>query len=461
MCGTSALLSAMLLGGCRGEDCCGPPPSAPEIAAAAAATRPENVLSLLVTGRTRFADSVAVRYGIVGGALDSVTPAEQPADSEVALPVFGLLPETEYELQIVAYGDGTTVSGDLLHITTGSLPADLPRFVAGGPAPSPGYILFSSGNYGLVIDNTGRVVWYVRFDLGPSLNFQAQPNGRYVARPTSLDPNDVEPVIELDPLGNVTRTLDCARGLRPRFHDLLVEPNGSYWLMCDETREMDLSGVGGVAGAKVTGTVVQHIDAAGNPLFDWSPFDHFDITDAAPDVRSGPQVNWTHGNALDLDADGNLVVSFRSLSEITKIDTKTGAVVWRMGGLRNQFAFPDSGPPFLRQHGMRVVDGGIALLDNFGEPEGSRAERYIVDESGRTARLAQAYAPSSALRATLGGTTQSLPNGHTLVAFGDGGAVQEFDNSGAVVWMIEGSPGYIFRAQRIRSLYHPETGLVR
>ena len=122
VCGTSALLSAILLGGCGGEVCCGPPPSAPEIAAAAAAARPENVLSVLVTGRARFADSVAVRYGIVGGALDSVTPAEQPADSEVALPVFGLLPETEYELQIIAYGDGTTASSDLLHTTTGSLP---------------------------------------------------------------------------------------------------------------------------------------------------------------------------------------------------------------------------------------------------------------------------------------------------------------------------------------------------
>ncbi|MGH7498170.1 MAG: hypothetical protein ACREL3_04895 [Gemmatimonadales bacterium] len=47
------------------------------------------------------------------------------------------------------------------------------------------------------------------------------------------------------------------------------------------------------------------------------------------------------------------------------------------------------------------------------------------------------------------------------MAFGDGGAVQEFDGNGAVVWKIEGNPGYIFRAQRILSLYHPEIGLVR
>jgi hypothetical protein len=438
-----------------------PTPPAPTLEAVAAATRPSNVLSILVTGRARFADSVAVRYGMPGVVLDSVTPAVEPTDSEVALPVFGLLPDTTYEMRLIAHGEGGTVLSEPLHITTGSLPADLPRFAAGGPAPSPGYVLFSAGTYGLVIDDSGRVVWYVRFAAGPSLNFQAQPNGRFVARPTTLDPSDVEPLLELDPLGNVTRILDCARGLRARFHDVLVEEDGSYWLMCDEIHEMDLSGVGGVAEAKVTGTVVQHLDPAGSLIFEWSPFDHFEITDVDLEFRSGPFVNWTHGNALDLDPDGNLVVSFRSLSEITKIDTKTGAVLWRMGGLRNQFAFPDSGPPFLRQHGVRVVNGDLVLLDNFGEAEGSRAERYVLDEAGRTARLTQVYVPTPTTRASLGGTTQTLPGGHTLVAFGDGGAVQEYDSDGTVVWAIEGDAGYVFRAQRIRSLYHPEIGLAR
>ena len=101
------------------------------------------------------------------------------------------------------------------------------------------------------------------------------------------------------------------------------------------------------------------------------------------------------------------------------------------------------------------------LLDNFGEVEGSRAERYVLDEAGHTARLTGMYVPAAATRASLGGTTQDLPGGHTLVAFGDGGVVQEYDGDGAVVWEIEGDAGYVFRAQRIRSLYHPEIGLAR
>lgn len=55
--------------------------------------------------------------------------------------------------------------------------------------------------------------------------------------------------------------------------------------------------------------------------------------------------------------------------------------------------------------------------------------------------------------------TAASPERHTLVSFGDGGVVQEYDRDGAVVWEIEGNAGYIFRAQRIRSLYHPEIDL--
>ena len=72
-------------------------------------------------------------------------------------------------------------------------------------------------------------------------------------------------------------------------------------------------------------------------LLQWSPFDHFAITALDPIERSGPFVNWTHGNALDLDTDGNVIVSFRSLNEITKIDAQTGAVIWRRCTLRSRF----------------------------------------------------------------------------------------------------------------------------
>lgn len=269
---------------------------------------------------------------------------------------------------------------------------------------------------------------------------------------------------EIDPTGNVTRSLGCEGGLQARFHDMIAEPEGSYWLMCDEVRTMGLSASGGVAAARVTGTQVQHRSAAGDLLFRWSPFDHFAITDVDSTARAGPNVNWTHGNALTLDHDGNLLVSFRTLSEITKIDSRTGDVMWRMGGLRNQFTFQGTATPaFARQHGVRAASAGrILLLDNLGESSGSRAEVYEVSTgAARVARLVASLASSPGVVAQVGGTTQPLPNGRALIAFGDGGRVEEYDSLGNVVWRIDGNPGYVFRAQRIRSLYQPGVDIAR
>ena len=47
---------------------------------------------------------------------------------------------------------------------------------------------------------------------------------------------------------------------------------------------------------------------------------------------------------------------------------------------------------------------------------------------------------------------QPLDGGRTLVSFGTAGREEECDADGRVAWRIDGNPGYIFRAQRIRSL---------
>jgi hypothetical protein len=378
----------------------------------------------------------------------------------VTVPILGLLPGERYVARVVAYGETGTGVGSDLFLRTGPLPTDLPRYTASGSDPSPGYVVFAAGHYGVVIDNTGRVVWYRHFPNGVGLNFMVQPTGHYVLRPPTPEVGDVEPWVELDALGNVTRTMRCASGLQPRPHDIILEEDGSYRLLCDETRTMDLTAIGGVANARVTGTVVQHVSVTGQLLFQWSPFDHFQIADLDPAERAGVNVNWTHGNSLDVDTDGNLLVSFRNLGEITKIDATTGAVIWRFGGRRNEFGFLDTATPaFSRQHSVRVcAPGTLLLLDNVGDPRASSAERYLIDDASRTARLVQVYSSMAPVVTEIGGSVQPLAGGRTLVSFGTAGRVEEYDTSGRRTWQIEGNPGYVFRAQRMGSLYAPGTG---
>ena len=146
--------------------------------------RSGNVLSGLASATTRDADSVVARFGITSSVSQS-SPFSIPVQDSVRIPILGLAPEARYEVQLSATNRCGSTTGEMMSFTTGSLPADLPAYDAVGPAPDSGYIAFGAGNYGIVINNTGRVVWYHRFTNGPGLNFQAQPNGRYAARPNA------------------------------------------------------------------------------------------------------------------------------------------------------------------------------------------------------------------------------------------------------------------------------------
>ena len=424
---------------------------------------PHNTISAIVYVRVRHADSAAVRFRLADGntTVDSVTPGVLVRDDSAVIPVLGLLPTRRYTIRAVAFGGDAVSVSRPLELTTDTLPSDLPAYTALGTEPSPGYVVFAASGFGIVIDNSGRVVWYRRFPNGPGLNFMAQPSGHFTARPSTPDPLDLERWLEVDALGNITRTFGCALGLQSRFHDLIAGPDGDSWILCDETRTQDLTTLGGSAAARVTGTALQHISRDGQLLFSWSPFDHFDVADLDPADRSLANVNWTHGNALDVDGEGNIILSFRTLGEVTKIDGSSGNVIWRLGGRRNQFTFQGTSvPAFARQHGVRAyASSALLVLDNMGDPTESRAERYVLDEATRTAQLVESH--GAGVVTQIGGSVQDLPDGRILVSFGTAGRVLEFDAAGRVVWQITEGARYVFRAQRINSLYAPGAGTTR
>lgn len=418
----------------------------------------DNVLSMIVSGNVLDAREVYVRFG-ENSALDSITPSFVLTGIPVTVPVLGLLPQTTYSARLVAVNDCGETSSDVMSMQTGTLPGDLPHYLAAGASPSDGFVVFSAGNYGLAINNTGRVVWYHRYPNGPGLNFQPQPNGRYAAKPAS-SPG----LQEIDPLGNTMRTLTCFGNATARMHDVIAMAGGGYWIICDEVRTVDLSAQGRSAASRVTGALIQHINESGEIAFQWSAFDHLEIDLSILDQAdlNGATINWTHANSIDLDKDGNPVVSFRNLNEVTKFNRTTGAVIWRFGGKHSDFTLTNvEGQPFNHQHGVRSSsDGTLVLLDNLGETS-SRAERYEIDETNHAARLKVSYMSSDKVIAQIGGSTQTLANGHTLVAFGNGGGVEEYDASGNTVWRITGNPGYVFRADRVKSLYNPGKGDAR
>lgn len=437
----------LFLGACLSSE-----PQAPGAApygGAVAQAIPENVLAAAVVVTAHGFDSAAIGYG----PADERTPAVAfGGDSAVRVPVLGLQPSTDYTLRVILSraGAADTVV-DSLPFASGALPAWIPAIGAVGTSAEPGFLALSLPDGAVTVDNGGQVVWYHHSPNGTLNSFQAHANGTYTVLRT--EPGETRFHV-LNPLGEETGTLTCAA--RPtRFHEVLIAEGGDAWILCDESRIMDLTAVGGEAAANVMATVVQHLSAGGALEWEWNAFDHFDITDLPLSDRTGPNVNFTHGNAIGFDDDGHLLLGFRSLSEVTKVNRTTGAVIWRFGGLRNQFTVAnDPKGAFERQHGVRFAGPGmVQLLDN-GLTAPSRLVRYLLNPAAGTALLAWQFVDAPATWTVVGGSTQYHPDGHATVSFGRAGRVIEVDQAGNRVWELTGLDGiYVFRAQRIGSLY--------
>src|SRR5438309_9529927 len=83
------------------------------------------------------------------------------------------------------------------------------------------------------------------------------------------------------------------------------------------------------------------------------------------------------------------------MGEITKIDRRTGEIIWRLGGRNNQFAIMnDPLGGFSAQHSVRVLDNGNLLLYDNGlrhSPLQSRAVDYRLDTDAKTATMVWQY----------------------------------------------------------------------
>lgn len=428
------------------------PASARQYLGAQVEAIPDNVLAAAVAVRAAGYDSAYVAYA-VGASPATRTPAVGFAgDTIVRVPVLGLDTARVYGMRVVLTRAGAPDSSvDTLGFTSGSLPSWIPTLGTLGSSGESGYLALSLPDGAVIVDNGGKVVWYHHSPNGVLNSFQAHPNGSYTILGTGATETQFH---VLNSLGEETGTLHCA-GRPTRFHDLLISEGGDAWMLCDENRTMDLSGLGGDAAALVTGTVVQHLSAAGALLWEWNAFDHFAITDLPLDDRTGPNVNFTHGNGIGFDEDGNLLLGFRSLSEVTKVNVATGAVMWRLGGLQNQFTIlNDPKGLFEHQHGVRPAGPGqIQMLDN-GLAAPSRLARYLINPVAHTALMEWQFIDAPGTWTLVGGSTQYHPDGHATVSFGRAGRVIEVDEAGNRVWELTGLAGtYVFRAQRLHSLY--------
>jgi hypothetical protein len=258
-------------------------------------------------------------------------------------------------------------------------------------------------------------------------------------------------------------SFQCGNGYIADNHDFMVMPNGHALLFAYDPQPIDMSLIvpGGHPGATVAASIVQELDLSGNVVFQWRAWDYIPITDSYANLRRS-RIDYTHINAIDMDADGNILISSRNLCEITKIDRETGEIIWRLGGEQSDFTFVgenEANAPtyFANQHSVRKLENGnIMLFDNgnLHSPSYSRAVEYALDEQAMTATLVWEYRHDPDIFARTRGTIQRLPNGNTLIGWGGASlngdrAATEIRPDKSIVFEMTFPPGmYAYGAYR-------------
>ncbi len=167
--------------------------------------------------------------------------------------------------------------------------------------------------------------------------------------------------------------------------------------------------------------IVQELDTANRVVFEWRSWDHVDITETTTENLTSWRIDYVHGNAIELDYDGNILISARNLDQVIKVNRQTGDMLWRLGGKKNEFTMAPGGRFFLRQHDIRrLPNGNITVFDNRADatPYYSRAVEYQLDEAARQVRQVWEYRNTPDVYAAWIGNAQRLPSGNTLVGWG-------------------------------------------
>jgi len=342
---------------------------------------------------------------------------------------------------------------------SGPLPPGYPGINVTSNNPEPGRRLIAprapnggpEGNL-VIIDNAGQPLFF-RHTPNNATDFQLQQgfltyfdgilDGYYVLDGATCA------VVDSFKMGN---------GYTTDFHDFRLMPNGHGLLMSYDPQivRMDLVVPGGNPNATVTGLVIQELDEDKNVVFQWRSWDHFAITDensCTVDLTAA-SIDYVHGNSMEVDTDGNILISSRHMNEITKINRNTGAIIWRLGphALNNEFTVIGDPRGFSHQHdARRTYDGKLSLYDNGNclNPQYSRGLEYDIDEVNKIVTEVWEYRHTPDIFALGTGNVQRRASGSTMICWGFGARVTDLHPDDTKAFDVTFDPGFrTYRAYR-------------
>ena len=272
----------------------------------------------------------------------------------------------------------------------------------------------------IIMDKDANIVYYKPIE--DVLDFTLEQNGKMIVA-------SMANTFEMDSTFYMKDTFACKNEIGHDQHDRIILPKNHILLMGKERLKIDLTNypewtrLAKHYSPVLPTAVIQELDAERNVIFEWRAKDHFLLSDVDTFFISHDfSPEWTHSNALELDEDGNILLSSRNLNEITKINRSNGSIIWRFGGKNNEFKFVNCPVPFYGQHNIRkLANGHFTLFDNGDNivPHGARAMEFELDEVNKIATLVWSYTYDKNMSSKGRGNVQRLTDGNTLINFGD------------------------------------------
>jgi hypothetical protein len=329
---------------------------------------------------------------------------------------------------------------------------------------APGYVFIAPKKHveqagPMIVDNRGHMVWFRPLNTRGVTDFRVQQyRGKPVltwwrGRPFHGKGDGNYAIVD-----SSYRTVARVRpghGLVGDIHEFALTPRGSA-LMTIFHRVS-------VGDRTVFEGAVQEVDVAtGRVLFEWHSIGHVALAESyeRPPKKASLPYDYFHINSVDVDTDGNFLVSARNTHAVYKIDRTSGRILWRLGGKRSDFAL-GAGVRFAWQHdARRRPDGTITLFDNEAAPQSGPQSRGLVlrvDERRRRVTLVRSIVHHPPLLAATQGNMQLLPNGDWFVGWGARPYFTEYDATGRHV-LFDARFGYgddSYRAYRFPWHGHP------
>jgi len=257
----------------------------------------------------------------------------------------------------------------------------------------------------MILDPEGYIVWY-----GAEINSRKMTNFKYdslsgdflvVERFSSFNTPTV-----IDSNFNVIGQYSIINADYIDSHDFHQLQNGNYILFGVKDSVIDLSGytfdgLPGDPSSICYCNVLEMIDNSNNLIWEWNSCNHIHPSEGYDFYGyDNGGYDYAHFNSVYQDDDGHLLVSFRHLNSVVKIDQFSGNIIWQLGGKSSDFTFTNDAGFSAQHNAERRPSGNISVLDNgnmSGPPEQSRAIEYSLDTNLWTATLVDEYLPSPAI----------------------------------------------------------------